>query len=319
MGREIGHDADRVNLDTVAALRAAIRDPADCLDTSAARASYAFRAESLERLARAVAIAGPRAMLVKGAALALTVYPRPWLRGMSDVDLLVPPSDREALVAALERAGCVRLPPPPGRPMTHVALDEVQLVLARGVAALTVEVHSGLDKLVSRPVPWADIWARARPAPTLPGLFVPSLEDHFLLVVQHAAGAELRHPIAFVDLELLLRAGAAPDKLLAGARVSRLRTATWLLLRALQVLDAPSVTPDLVGAFRPTLARRLALQGHYRPGAYPFVRGELRLGLSWALWQSVVRDDVAHWLLGLAGYGARRALERIGDQAKRAQ
>lgn len=52
--------------------------------------------------------AGIPSMLLKGAALTRTVYRRPELRPMSDVDLLVKGSDALRAVETLERAGCRR-------------------------------------------------------------------------------------------------------------------------------------------------------------------------------------------------------------------
>ena len=60
----------------------------------------------LRRLLPALAAGGTHPVLViKGAHLAHAVYPAPHLRPRSDSDLLIAATDRDAITAALERAG----------------------------------------------------------------------------------------------------------------------------------------------------------------------------------------------------------------------
>jgi hypothetical protein len=65
---------------------------------------------TLERLVRALVTRGIRPTLLKGAALALDVYPEPHLRGQGDLDLLVEPGEVEAAVAAAQEAGLLCAP-----------------------------------------------------------------------------------------------------------------------------------------------------------------------------------------------------------------
>src|SRR5262249_35200575 len=153
----------------------------------------------LRAVSAALSAEGLSALLVKGAALAIETYPDPAARPMGDVDLLVRRADRDRVVAALVRAGAT-VHRPPGRPYSAALLGEMQLVLPLGATSTLVEVHASLDKLVARPVDEGAIFARARPAPGLPGLLLPAPEDHALLIALHAANDGLRHPIAFLDL-----------------------------------------------------------------------------------------------------------------------
>ena len=206
-------------------------------------------------------------------------------------------------MAALVRAGATRHAPP-GRPHSAALLGEIQLVLRAGATSTLVEVHTSLDKVVARPVDEAGIFARAHPAPGLPGLRVPALEDHALLIALHAACDGLRHPIAFLDLELLLRRGLDVRAIEARARAWRLGTVMYATLSAMRDLGAASVTDDSVRAFDPGPLRRAALRGI---GAVD----DDRLGLRWILRQTPLRDDPGAWALGLGRYAVARAQDRL--------
>src|SRR4051794_7149722 len=97
----------------------ALRDPSPPAKTQSpsAHAEALLRAHVLAQLAIALRDAAAPALLVKGAALALTVYPSPASRPMADIDLLVRRADRHRILAALTAAGGV-VHDRPGRPLT---------------------------------------------------------------------------------------------------------------------------------------------------------------------------------------------------------
>lgn len=296
-------------------LLALLRDPAAWskvpAPTPAAHANAMLRAHVLKLLSAALAEAGERAMLVKGAALALDVYPTPASRPMRDVDLLVPPAREEAVIRALASGGLERCEQP-GRKRSGKMLGETQLIARAGALTLLVEVHATLDKIVPRPFDIAAIERRASPAPKgLDALLVPAPEDHALLVAQHLASHEYRHPIGLLDLELLLRRGLDPALLVRRAHEARLSTVMFVALATLHALGAASASPDLVAAFAPSPLRRAALALFYDVGRYPVARGEGELGALWILRQTPMRDDLARWTAGLVRYAAAR-LEDIG-------
>jgi hypothetical protein len=70
-----------------------------------AHADALLRRHVLAQIADAMRGEHITAMLVKGAALALTVYPDAAARRMSDIDMLVAEADQESAVRALERLG----------------------------------------------------------------------------------------------------------------------------------------------------------------------------------------------------------------------
>ncbi|MDI3285116.1 nucleotidyltransferase family protein [Polyangium sp. 15x6] len=289
-----------------------LRDPRAVMPAPApqAHAEAMLRAHVLEQISRALVARGERAMLVKGAALALTVYPSPAARPMCDVDLLVPPRRERAVIEALAAAG-LELHENRFRPKSREMLGETQLVARAGEMRLLVEVHGTLDKIVPRPIDLAAVEERAKPAPALPGLFVPSAEDHALLVALHAAGHEFRHDMAWLDLSFLLRAGLDTGILVERARDFRLGTVMFVVLSTLRALGAASVDPALVQAFDPGLLRRAALVPFYDVGGFPVPRTKAALGVRWVVGQTPLRDDLGAWARGLARYAAARVADRI--------
>lgn len=292
-------------------LRRALRDPAAWVDDErAARASFVLRGHALEAIDRALVDCAVPPLLVKGGSLALTVYPKPWQREMCDLDLLIHKSEREAALAALVQAGAVRLPDPPGRRFSLAALGEAQLLFELGPADVLVEVHTGLDKVVPRPIPYRSVARRSDPIADLENVRCPNAEDHALLVVLHAATSGFDHPRGLIDLELLLRLGLDADILVRRARAWRLQTALHLALRALHGLGSSSVQSEIIERLAPSVARRRLVEAFYEPGAFPTARRTLEPGLPWLLAQGPLRDDLGAWLLGVGRYAARRAVER---------
>ncbi|MDI1483015.1 nucleotidyltransferase family protein [Polyangium sp. y55x31] len=291
-----------------------LRDPRAGIPapTPQAHAEAMLRAHVLGQISRALVARGERVMLVKGAALALTVYPSPAARPMCDVDLLVPPQRERAVIDALVAAG-LELHENRWRPKSRGMLGETQLVARAGEMRLLVEVHGTLDKIVPRPIDIAAVEGRARSAPGLPGLLVPSAEDHVLLVALHAAGHEFRHEIAWIDLELLLRGGIDKGILVERAREFQLGTVMFVVLSTLQALGAASVEAEFVEAFEPGRFRRAALVPFYDVGGFPVARTEAALGVRWVVGQMPLRDDLGGWVRGLARY----AVARVGDRIAR--
>jgi Uncharacterised nucleotidyltransferase len=289
----------------------ALRDPSPPPRTQspAAHAEALLRAHVLAQVASALRGASLPALLVKGAALALTVYPSPASRPMADIDLLVHRADRARVLAALTAAGGV-VHESSDRPLSADFLGETGVMMHAGQTPFLVEIHTSLDKIVPRPIDTAGLFARALPAPGLPGLLVPSAEDHALLIALHAAGHELQHRAAWLDLELLFRRGLDLDVLVRRAAEWRLTSVMHAMTTALHALGAASITPAHVAAFDPGPLRRLLVERVHRPSAALDSQRPSTLGLPWILRQIPLRDDLAAYGLGLGRYAAARARER---------
>jgi hypothetical protein len=275
-----------------------------------AHAHALLRRHVLEQLSRTLSSAGEEALLVKGAALALTAYPTPSARSMNDLDLLVSERSHDRIIAALVQSGYTH-ERPPGRPFSRSALGETLLLARSGATTLLIEVHTTLDKIVARPVDLGGIFARAGSAPGLGRLLVPAPEDHLLLIALHAAGHEFRHTVGLFDVELLMRQGIDFGAVTQRAHSWRLSTVLYVTLATLRALGAASIRDDHVRAFDPGPLRRLALSRYYHLGSFPVARGPARSGLSWVASQTPLRDDLGTWSRGIARYAAIRTVERL--------
>lgn len=296
---------------TSSPLLRALRDPSAPLKAQnpSAHAEALLRAHVLAQVAAALHAASLAALLVKGAALAITVYPSPASRPMQDLDLLVRRADRDRVLAVLAAAGGV-VHIDPDRPLSRDFLGETAVIMHAGATPFLVEIHTSLDKVVPRLIDDAGLFARAQPAPGLPGLLVPDAEDHALLIALHAAGHELHHPIGLLDLELLLRRGIDLDVLVQRAAAWRLTTVMYAVMAALHALGAASVTPAHVAAFDPGPLRRFVVERVHHPAAALDPPRREGLGLPWILRQIPLRDDLAAYGVGLARYATARASER---------
>ncbi|MFT3914547.1 MAG: nucleotidyltransferase family protein [Anaeromyxobacteraceae bacterium] len=150
------------------------------------------------------------------------------------------------------------------------------------------------------------LFARATPAPDLPGLTIPSPEDHAILIAIHAAGHDFHHAAALLDLALLLRKGLDLPALAARARAWRARTALFVLFSLLRDLGAPEVSDAHVALFDPGPLRRAVLRRRAAMAA-----SSNDLGLPWMIRQTPLRDDLGTWVLGLCRYAAVRGVERV--------
>jgi Uncharacterised nucleotidyltransferase len=285
---------------------------------SGAHADALLRRHVLGQIGAAMHETNVPALLVKGAALALTVYPDAAARRMSDIDVLVAEADQARAVKALENLGWL-VGTNETRRFSGAMLGETMVQARIGAMTFTVEVHTSLDKVVRRPITFADLMKRASAAPGCLGLSVPSREDHTLLVALHASTHEFRHTLALQDMELLLRSGLDKRELLLRCDAFRLRTVMFVMLSVLRHLGAASVDEALVRSFDPGWVRRGVLERFYDVRVYPPARGDESLGLAWIARQAPLWDDARMFAAGVLRYAAVRGLERGIEGLRRAQ
>ena len=276
---------------------------------SGAHADALLRRHVLVQIAESMRQEKLTALLVKGAALALTVYPDAAARRMSDIDMLVDEKDQSRAVDALGKRGWL-VAHDSSRPLSTAMFGE-RLVQARvGSMTFTVEVHASLDKMVRRPIAFPDLVQESSPAPGLEGLSVPGREDHALLVALHASTHEYRHELALQDLELLLRSGLDKRKLSRRAEQFQLRPVMFVMLSVLENLGAASVNDELVRMFDPGWVRRRFIARFYDVHRYPPVLGEEVLGFPWVLRQAPLWENPRMFAKGLVKYAGVRVVER---------
>jgi len=201
----------------------------------------------LERVLQALAGAGVTPVLLKGAALAHSVYPAPDCRPMGDLDLWVTAEEMPLAQASLEAIGYQQWVKQ-ARPVALQAQLEGEIqMISRTPGGGLVELHWG-----AFPGQWlrhasqvdvsgirgrlASIAIAGRPARIL------SPEDNVIQVAVHLAiNHQMGHPWArgLMDVALIARSAPVDWPGLAGrARAWRVATATWLVLR---------LTADLLG------------------------------------------------------------------------
>ncbi len=176
-----------------ALLRAAARTASD----------HALQVRELATVLDVLAAAGVRPALLKGLHLA-QAWPRPELRPIGDLDLLIDAARLERAAGALERVGYRRGPDDPGgrwRPEP----TGVELIAPPG-RAFGVDLHARLFRSVGHGVDAGAVLARARPI-RIGSAEVLALEpaDELLFVYVHAAKHGVRQPKWLLDLHALAK------------------------------------------------------------------------------------------------------------------
>jgi hypothetical protein len=103
-------------------------------------------------------------LLLKGVALSYTVYPAPWLRARSDIDLMVPPGSMLQVASALQSSGFLAT-----RESTHPLVTRQRHFTRQRGLRVALDVHETLvNPVVFRTLPEFDVLcARAQPVPML--------------------------------------------------------------------------------------------------------------------------------------------------------
>lgn len=299
---------------------------------------WTFKLQLLEkRLAESVAAlaeAGIDVTLMKGAALALTVYPRFTDRPMADLDILVDPSRAQSSYAALLGAGwtVASIPRPEDDWQDHHHLPP--LVDTAGTC-LRLELHTA-PLVPSSPFQLAssDLISKARRI-DLRGtsVLVPDPHVHAVHAAIHFAYS---HGFAsgglnvFRDLVMLRsRGGLTWDGFLNAAVRTRSESCCYWTLRLARSLAAIDVPDVLLDALSPQLGDRISamLETHFSQlvlradHACPSV--ELRQRL-WEFALQIKRSEIrsASMLEHSASSESRRseasALRRVGAHVRRA-
>lgn len=265
--------------------------------------------EILGELLRVLARESPPVILLGGAALAETVYPRPELRHSHGILLLVR-EEREAETVALLPAAGFRVTAArrrPGDPIGAVHTSGLPLWLYRNPPTFA---HYRRGE---------DLWKRAEKRLVLGSrVDVPAPADQLFLVCVRAAAGERRSTLLWAcDLWHLVEAGGGPDweAVVDRAASTGASLPIWVLLRYLADALGTAVPPPALDRLAAdagragALAAEIALTGAgWRPG--PKLLPFLRAAGSWR-----ERAAVARWRL-LPSPAALLATGRIRDRAQ---
>ena len=172
--------------------------------TAATREIFVHR--ELAGVTRALAAADVPALIIKGSALAYTVYPEPWLRPRTDTDLLVRYDQTARTEEVLRARGYSR-----SDALSTGALVSHQFALERldehGVRHV-LDIHWKIanPQVVADALPFEDLWSRRQPAPALgASAQVPGAVDSIVLACIHRLAHHQGHDrlIWLYDLKLL--------------------------------------------------------------------------------------------------------------------
>jgi hypothetical protein len=166
--------------------------------------------DTLARVARALQAAGIPLIVLKGPALARTIYADPRLRPYDDLDVVVRPEDESSAVMVLTSLGFAEesyeaeVARRTHRDHVHeVAAFHRRFVLADSTA--TLELHLDPMQLGLRPAGEEARWRRATSMPGVPGAQILGPEDQLVHLSVHAQKHGYSRLIWLKDLDLLLR------------------------------------------------------------------------------------------------------------------
>jgi hypothetical protein len=161
------------------ALRAAVRDTAQ----RRAVTELAQR-QDVARILDAFAARGIDALILKGAALAHTLYAEPWLRPRGDTDLLIRIRHRQAALEVLQEHGYRRADSAGGE------LASSEATFSKAGSALPLDLHWRISNssLLASMADFDALRARALPVPAFgPHAWSPGMVDAVLLAATHRA------------------------------------------------------------------------------------------------------------------------------------
>jgi putative nucleotidyltransferase-like protein len=217
-----------------------------------------------------------RVMLLKGAALAYSVYGDIRMRPMSDVDILVDPSDAEAARREMLNVGWCEIPgSAPDRVYEHH--HHAPPLRDAHVRDVQFEIHTALfPKRQPFAFDLADLWSRGRPLDPRVGVaFVPHVVHsllhaclHFLWSHQAQFGAW--RTVRDVDA-IARRADLDWDEFVAVARRARGETACYWTLRIAEIAGGVKIPASVLRDLRPRRNGHLlrAVEQHFLSNVVP--------------------------------------------------
>lgn len=225
------------------------------LRTGAAR--EALRVTSVQQIAgrvlQALSPSGYPFLVLRGLALAETVYPDPVTRHCHDLDLLVSADARDAILGILHTAGFGPAPDDPSR-----APGPVRRVHPSG---FPIELHTTLFPESYYTLPARDVWDRATTRIVLGvSVLTPTLEDHLVMVLGLASCTAQRRSLRWVTDSWFILAGKTPfdwDRFVTTARDARLCLPLSVMMPYLSDQLGAQIPDRAMDAIRSTAAEAL--------------------------------------------------------------
>lgn len=229
----------------------------------------------LARIDEALAYKGIEAVLLKGAALAATVYDGPEQRSMADVDLWIKGRDMGQACAVMLDLGFENRQKRE-RPLALQALSNGEIqYYSDGRPPTLVELHfspfPGWWLKRTTRIDGAGIWLRKEPLRNWRGFYQLSTED---AVIQLAVHLAVNHQFrltplrSLMDIALTARTRTVDwHEVAVRARQWRVATAVWLVLTCLKSLVGTPGMERALEQLRPAPWRRRLLGRFISPGS----------------------------------------------------
>lgn len=220
-------------------------------------ASVIILKSDLESLGDAFQSAGLSVIVLKGAALALTVYPNDEYRPMADIDLIVRPNDLSKARTCLENLGYSHKPEPASQdgPFQSEQTGEVSYVRKNHAS---IDLHweftsmEWLRNLIS--INEDEWWANASPLP-LANKRLNSLApvDMISYLCLHLVSHHFSHPYGFRDIENVLKKyNPFPwDVFLIKVTAARLKTSCYFVLNQIASRGNVEIPVEILDRLRP--------------------------------------------------------------------
>jgi hypothetical protein len=197
-----------------------------------------LRDREVKQVVAALSEAGVPVLVLKGTALARTVYPNPALRPMCDADIVVREAQFEQASGVLEQLGYTYRPEPPQRfnPFNTAFTGERSYRRAIGQFSMLMELHCVFltIELVRRTsgLTLETLWARAVPLEIGEvTAFSLSPEDQLMHVCLHMSMHGFVHLRGYVDIMRMVDAGQIDWQVFADqVKQSRFRVACYFPL-----------------------------------------------------------------------------------------
>jgi hypothetical protein len=248
----------------------------------------------LDKALRLLQTLGAPSIVLKGPALARTVYPDRFLRPHDDIDLTIHPEDEDRVIESLLDSGYREL---------RVGHEEQRRehaghleggaayhrVFRRDDSVVPLELHLDPLQLGLQTVCEAERWRRAQVTPALPGTLILCPEDQVVQLSLHALKHGYDRLIWIKDIDVMLRHYRDTLDWELVRRVARLEgvsASVWYTLRLSKMLLATPVSDAALRSMRPLPhirmlyelvwpRRRIAnLEGHWRRRAVQFLAAD---------------------------------------------
>jgi Uncharacterised nucleotidyltransferase len=219
----------------------------------------------LARLVEALSANGVPTTVLKGPALARTIYPRRSLRPYGDIDLTIQDQHRSVAARILAEHGYAE---------RAYAAEEARRAHSGDCAESTgfhrqftssddrvlVDLHADPLQLGLRPTCEVARWRRAVAVPGLPGALMLCPEDQVVQLSTHLHKHGFERLIWLKDIDVLLRARQDClnwDLVHRVARAEGVQGSVWYTLLLSQALLATPVPPEVLRHFRPSAPLRM--------------------------------------------------------------